>query len=153
MDRITITRVGELNDFLPTHRRHRTLDHPWPGRASIKDRLESIGVPHPEIGLLLKDRTPVDFGYLVQPNDTIHAYGLVDARELAFPPLLPPPEPRFVLNVHLGRLAEHLRLLGFDTLYRNDYDDPELAQTAGNERRILLTRDLGLLNRISVVHG
>ena len=58
-----------------------------------------------------------------------------------------------MLDVHLGRLAEYLRLLGFDTLYRNDYDDPELAEIAGRERRILLTRDLGLLKRSIVVYG
>jgi hypothetical protein len=72
---------------------------------------------------------------------------------MPFPPLLPPPALRFVLDQHLGRLAECLRLLGFDTLYRNDYHDPELAQIAHDEQRILLTRDLGLLKRSAVIYG
>jgi uncharacterized protein with PIN domain len=67
------------------------------------------------------------------------------------------PEPlrvsRFVLDVHLGKLARRLRLLGFDALYRNDYADAELARVAGVERRILLTRDRALLKRAMVTHG
>jgi uncharacterized protein with PIN domain len=60
---------------------------------------------------------------------------------------------RFVLDGHLGKLASYLRLLGFDTLYRNDYDDDELADTSSNQRRILLTRDRGLLKRNRVWFG
>jgi uncharacterized protein with PIN domain len=62
-------------------------------------------------------------------------------------------EPRFLLDTHLGKLAAHLRLLGFDTAYTNDASDPELARRSRAEGRILLTRDRGLLKRSSVVHG
>jgi uncharacterized protein with PIN domain len=62
-------------------------------------------------------------------------------------------EPRFVLDTHLGKLAGYLRLLGFDTLYRNDYDDATLAHISHDERRTLLTRDRGLLKRSMVTHG
>lgn len=58
-----------------------------------------------------------------------------------------------MLDVHLGRLASYLRILGFDTLYRNDYDDEELAAISCNDGRILLTRDRGLLKRSEVTHG
>ena len=36
-------------------------------------------------------------------------------------------------------------MLGFDTLYRNDYVDEELAHISSIEERILLTRDRGVL--------
>lgn len=145
---------GELNDFLPPERHHQRFSAQSVPRASIKDAIEALGVPHPEITLIVVNGTPVDFGYLVQPEDDICVY----PRALALAHnhdglLLPPPAPRFILDVHLGRLAEYLRLLGFDTLYRNDYDDPELAQVAGDEARILLTRDLGLLKRSRVLYG
>jgi len=52
-----------------------------------------------------------------------------------------------VLDTHLGRLAAYLRMLGFDSLYRNDYHDEELACISA------LTRDRGLLKRNIVVHG
>ena len=60
---------------------------------------------------------------------------------------------RFVLDTHLGKLARHLRMLGFDTLYRNDYDDATLAGLGCREKRILLTRDQGLLKRRIVTRG
>jgi uncharacterized protein with PIN domain len=44
-------------------------------------------------------------------------------------------------------------MLGFDTLYRNDFRDEELAQISSREERILLTRDQGLLKRSMVKHG
>jgi uncharacterized protein with PIN domain len=58
-----------------------------------------------------------------------------------------------VLDVHLGRLAAYLRMMGFDTLYQNRCTDECLAEVSHEERRILLTRDVGLLKRGSVTHG
>jgi uncharacterized protein with PIN domain len=62
-------------------------------------------------------------------------------------------EPRFVVDIHLGRLAAYLRMLGFDSLYDNEYEDETLANLSSSERRILLTKDRGLLKRSIVVHG
>jgi len=67
---------------------------------------------------------------------------------------VPAVEPiKFILDVHLGRLARWLRMLGFDTLYRNDYDDPEIVAIAVQEGRTILTRDLGIMKRRAVTHG
>ncbi len=118
---------GDLNDFLPRDRRDQPWHVPYAGRTSIKDAIEARGVPHPEIALILVNGAPADFAYLVQPNDEIEAYPADIRAALPWTPMLPPPAPRFVLDQHLGRLAERLRLLGFDTLYRNDYHDPELV--------------------------
>jgi uncharacterized protein with PIN domain len=98
----------------------------------------------------------VDFGYRVQVDDHIDVYGAAPAngeRQIGVlrPPLSPPL--RFVLDTHLGQLATYLRLLGFDALYRNDYDDAELAQISYVEKRVLLTRDRGLLKRKTVIYG
>lgn len=60
---------------------------------------------------------------------------------------------RFILDVHLGKLARWLRLLGFDTLYRNDYDDPEIVAIAAVEGRTVLTRDSGIIKRRAVRRG
>ena len=66
------------------------------------------------------------------------------------------PEPlrelQFVLDVHLGRLAAYLRLAGFDTVYRNNLDDAELAWIAAGGR-VLLTHDRELLKRRAVTRG
>jgi len=69
---------------------------------------------------------------------------------------LPCPDPaplRFVLDVHAGRLARWLRMLGFDAIWRNHFDDADLARISASEDRILITRDRGLLMRNEVRRG
>jgi hypothetical protein len=154
MPTVTIHCHAELNDFLPRDRQDTPFTVPWVDNGSIKNLIESVGVPHPEIGLFLVNGAAVDFTYLVQPGDQIEVYpDPVGAQHAA--PLLRPPltTTRFILDTHLGRLAGYLRMLGFDTLYRNDFDDPELARLAHDQVRILLTRDIGLLKRSLVIYG
>lgn len=43
-----------------------------------------------------------------------------------------------------------MRRFGFDTAYRNDYQDKEIVEKAVSEKRIILSRDLGLLMRKQV---
>jgi uncharacterized protein with PIN domain len=147
---------AELNDFLPPDRRQTDFVHPFEDRISVKDMIESLGVPHTEVELIVVEGHPVDFSYIVQDGDHISVYPVFEAVDIT--PLVrlrphPLREVRFVLDNHLGKLAAYLRLLGFDTLYRNDYDDEVLARLSVEERRILLTRDRGLLKRGDVTHG
>jgi uncharacterized protein with PIN domain len=156
MAELTFRFYAELNDFLPAERRGVTFRYPYPGRAAIKDVIEAVGVPHTEIDLILVNGRSVDFVYVAQPGDQVSVYPVFESLDISpLNRLRPQPlrESRFVLDTHLGRLASHLRLLGFDTLYRNDYGDEELARISSDERRILLTRDVGLLKRSLVTHG
>src|SRR5258708_5296242 len=152
MSRADFRFYAQLNDFLPPSRRQQTFTHNFDKSPSIKDMIESLGVPHTEVRLILVHGQPVDFNYHVQDGDSISVYPVFTHIDVA-PLVAAPTDLRFVLDVHLGRLASHLRMLGFDTLYRNDYDDPELARISRDEDRILLTRDLGLLKRSMVRHG
>lgn len=122
---------------------------------SVKDLIESVGVPHPEIALILVGGQPVGFDHLVEGGERVAVYPPFRSLDLAgVPTVAPPPaEPRFVLDVHLGTLARRLRLLGFDVWYRSDADDEELARVSVEEERILLTRDRGLLMRRAITHG
>ncbi len=154
MESVIVRCYAELNDFLPRDQRDGPLLVPCTGHESVKNLLEAIGVPHPEINALLVNDVAVDFSYLVQPGDRIAAYPFSTLLPVPTLPLRPPLALfRFILDTHLGRLAAYLRMLGFDTLYRNDYDDPELAQRSHDEQRILLTRDVGLLKRSLVIYG
>mgnify|MGYP001084246786 CR=1 FL=1 len=156
MKQATFRFYAELNDFLPPQKRQVAFSHPFEGRPSVKDLIEALGVPHTEVDLILANGESVDFSYIVQDGDRISVYPVFEAFDIT-PILRVRPKPlrvvRFVLDTHLGRLAAYLRLLGFDTLYRNDYGDEELARTSREERRILLTRDRGLLKRSMVTHG
>ena len=156
MSKASFRFYAELNDFLPSERRQVSFVHNFDARTSIKDMIESLGAPHTEIELILVNGHAVDFAYAVQDGDQISVYPVFESIDVA--PVIrlrPDPlrDPHFVLDQHLGKLAGYLRLLGFDTLYRNDYDDAELAQISSTEHRTLLTRDRGLLKRSMVTHG
>jgi uncharacterized protein with PIN domain len=146
----------ELNDFLPPVRRKQTFEHEFDGTPSVKDRIEALGVPHTEVDLILVDEVSVDFGHLLRGGERVAVYPTFERLDLTgVTKLRPRPlrEPTFVLDVNLGRLAGYLRLLGFDTRYRNDFADLELVDISLAEHRIVLTRDRGVLKRSALTHG
>jgi uncharacterized protein with PIN domain len=138
----------ELNDFLPLSKKDRAFPYCFTENPSVKHLIEALGVPHPEVGQVLVNDHAVAFNYRVQDGDRVEVHP---------PALLAAPynggEPRFVLDNHLGKLATYLRILGFDTLYANDYQDERLAEIANRYDRILLTRDRHLLMRKAVTYG
>jgi len=147
---------AELNDHLPVGQQHKSIEKQFSGPGTVKDMIESFGVPHPEVELIVANGASVDFSYTVQNGDRIGVYPMFESVDIT-PELRVRPqalrEPKFVLDVHLGKLAAYLRMLGFDTFYRSCYSDPELVQISSDEHRILLTRDRGLLKHGAITHG
>ncbi len=148
--------LGLLNDFLPRHWRHRPRPYRFNGHPGIKDPIEALGVPHSEVAAILVNGRPVDFRYQLRPLDRVYVHP-VGERLPALPlpalrPTLPEP-PRFVVDVNLGKLARWLRLLGFDTSWRNHWNDRQVVERAVAEERIILTRDRRLLFRRVIEHG
>ena len=147
---------AELNDFLPPERRFTSFDYSFNDAQTVKHLIESLGVPHTEVDLVLVNGRSVDFSVNVADGDRVGVYPVFESFDISSVTRVRPEplrHPRFVLDAHLGRLAAYLRMLGFDTLYRNDFRDEELARIAAEERRILLTKDRGLLKRSEVTHG
>jgi uncharacterized protein with PIN domain len=146
----------ELNDFLPPERRKVSFRQEFSGRVSIKGMIESLGVPHPEVELILVNGESVGFSYRVRDADRISVYPVFESLDVS-PLLRLRPHPlrrtRFVVDANLGRLARYLRLLGFDTLYRADNGAAEILRVASSESRIVLTRDRRLLMRGAITHG
>ncbi len=147
---------AELNDLLPPERRFTEFAYDFLDAGTVKDRIESFGVPHTEVDLVIVNGLSRGFDWRVEDGDRISVYPVFESLDIAgLTRLRPEPlrEPRFVLDVHLGKLAAYLRMAGFDTLYRNCYSDEELASVSSGEHRILLTRDVGLLKRSEITHG
>lgn len=150
--RIHLRVHGELADLAGGR------DHDVPATAprSVKDLVEAAGVPHPEVDVVLVDGVPVGFDHQVTGGEHVEVHPPGGTIDVPPPQRLwpdPPTPRRFVLDVHLGTLTRRLRLLGFDCWYRTDADDPELADVAVTQGRILLTRDRQLLMRRDVRHG
>ena len=156
MAQATFTFHDALNFFLPRRQKNQTITQEFNWRGTIKDMIESIAPPHPEIELIIVNGKSVDWDTIVQDGDVVDVYPDFDAVELPDKVQLLPPyqgKPKFILDTHLGRLAAYLRMMGFDTLYRNDYEDDVLAEVSATENRILLTRDVGVLKRGIVTYG
>lgn len=146
----------ELNDFLPADRRKRSFSCTFSKDATVKQAVEALGVPHTEIEVILVNGESVDFSHRVEEGDRISVYPMFEAIDVRPVLLLRPKplrDPRFVADVHLGRLARYLRMLGFDTLYENARIDRELVRISVDERRVLLTRDRELLMQREITHG
>lgn len=156
MKKIFIRFYEELNDFLPEDTRKKRFEHPFKNNPSVKDLIESLGVPHVEIDLILVNGKSVGFAYRVKNNDDISVYPVFESFDIGEVQHLrsrPLREKKFILDVHLGTLAKYLRILGFDTLYENNYSDDQIVEYALREERTILTKDRGILKRNNVTRG
>ncbi len=155
-DQVELRFYAELRDLLPRRYRDGRTSHELIETQSVKDLIESYGVPHTEVELILANDVSVGFDYRPRAGDRISVYPVFEAFDVR-PLVRLRPEPlretRFVLDGHLGKLARRLRLLGFDCLYATDTGDGDLVEISLRERRILLTRDRFLLRRRSITHG
>lgn len=146
----------ELNDFLLPAQRKRSLEYRFQGHPGIKDPIEAFGVPHTEVDLIVVNGESVGFDYQLRPGDRVAVYPMFESFDIS--PLVklrekPLRRTAFVLDVNLGKLARRLRMLGFDALYDNRYEDAEVADIAAAEGRIVLTRDRRLLFAKRITHG
>jgi uncharacterized protein len=153
---VDLRAYAELNDFLPPEVRGTTTRRAFRPHQTVKDVIEAAGIPHTEVDLVVIDGEPVSFSHRPSAGDRLAVYPVFETLDIApVARLRPAPlrEPRFVVDVNLGRLARVLRLIGFDVRFDPHLDDEALAEISRAEHRILLTRDRGLLKRRDVTHG
>jgi hypothetical protein len=123
---------------------------------SVKDAIESAGVPHTEVDLILVDGVSVGFERLLTGGERVAVYPMFEALDVSPLVRLRPRalrDPRFVADVHLGKLARHLRMAGFDTLWDSGWDDERIVGESLAGRRTILTRDKAMLRRREVERG
>lgn len=147
---------AELVDFLPRHLRRGECIYRFNGRPAVKDAIEAQGIPHTEVDLIVLNGKSAGFRHPLHDGDRVAVYPVFEQFDIS--PVVrlrdaPLRQTAFILDVHLGKLARILRLLGFDALYRTDYDDPEIIRIALAEHRIILTRDRRLLYDRRITHG
>lgn len=153
---VTIRFYAELNDFL--HRDHvqKAVEYRYKGRITVREAIESMGVPHSAVDLVLINGNPAGFSHHLQQGDYISVYPVFETFDISTvngnrrKPLR---ITRFVIDAHLGKLARQLRLLGFDSVYYPGIEDDEIIRISLDENRIILTRDRALLKSSKVMHG
>jgi uncharacterized protein with PIN domain len=132
------------------------ITYPLKRRASIKDIVESFGVPHTEVGSIRVGGKPEDFTFVPAAAATVSVQPIQPPFDVTRPSLLRPvalPDNRFIADVNVGKLAQLMRVVGLDTLYGNSFNDAHIAAVAETEGRIVLSKDTGLLKRRQVAFG
>jgi uncharacterized protein len=146
----------ELNDFLPFEKRKVRFGHKFLDRTSVKDMIESLGVPHSEIDLILVNGSSVDFSHIICDGDDISVYPVFESTDISKIQHLresPLRNPKFILDVHLGKLARYLRMTGFDSWYSNSNTKDGIIKISLLEKRTILTKDRNLLKNNAITHG
>ncbi len=136
---------GKTNDFLPLQKRKKWFECPFRGNPAIKDTIESLGVPHVEVAAIAVNGRLKTFSYHLKNGDRVRVFSQSK--------MISGKNPRFILDSHLGKLARYLRLLGFDTLYDRNVTDRQIVENVRKSRRIVLTRDIGLLKNKIITKG
>lgn len=153
---ITISLSEGLQDLLRHGLNGAEIEYRLARRASIKDIVESLGIPHTEVGAIRVDGRETDFGFIPESGQRIRVSEIATPFDVTRPARLRPepiPTVRFVVDVNVGRLAALLRLTGFDTAYENRLRDKQIAELAHRESRIVLSKDRALMKRSKIVFG
>jgi uncharacterized protein with PIN domain len=145
---------GDLNFFVGSTRRGGTVQRFLGEKTSVKDVIESCGVPHPEVDLILVNGRAVGFDHGLDHSVEIEVFPVLTQDPYFKENRLQVPRwKRFIVDGHLGKLARNLRLLGFDVAYHRQAQDRQLLEIMASENRALLTRDRRLLMHSIVRHG
>lgn len=134
----------------------RVVSYPLKRRASIKDIVESLGVPHTEIGELRAGGLRPGWEYIPAGGERLEAESIFSPFDVTRPcPLRPNPLPdlRFICDVNVGKLAVLMRMIGADAWMENDWDDADIAAAAQKFGRVVLSKDSGLLKRKQIEFG
>jgi uncharacterized protein with PIN domain len=145
---------GDLDFFLGSKAGTGVIERRLREKTSIKDVIESCGVPHPEIDVILVNGQAVRFNLTVSDDVEVDVFPVgIDPTFSTEKRLQITGITRFVSDGHLGRLTRNLRLLGFDVAYDQKADDRQLLDVMTHDKRALLTRDRRLLMHSVVQHG
>lgn len=142
--------VGSLQDFIATD--SPSVEMTFELSPSVKDLIESKGIPHTAIFKLKVNGRQKTLDYNLQDGDEVKPFPFELVDEKQWDPIYSRPT-AFIADVHLGKLVKTLRLLGFDTAYNKSWDDPTIIHKSNGQRRMILTRDLDLLKNGATRYG
>ncbi len=91
MTAVTFIFRNYLKDMLTKERgAHPSFQHDFDRKASLKDVIESLGIPHPVIDKLTVNSTEVGFDYILRDKDIVEATPLTPPVNPFVPTILRP---------------------------------------------------------------
>ncbi|HOP46859.1 MAG TPA: Mut7-C RNAse domain-containing protein [Desulfobacteraceae bacterium] len=156
MPKVTLRFYEELNHFLKKDRRKTDFQVDYDNNRSIKDMIESLGVPHTEVDLILKNGESVDFSYIIKDGDRFSIYPAFESLNISKVTRLrkiPLRRTEFIADINIGDIVRYMRALGFDVFFDPLLTIREIIEISGRENRIILTKSRRLLKFSDVTHG
>jgi len=153
---ISVRFYAELNDFLKTSLRYREFNWTYKGEIKVKGAVESLGVPHSAVDMVLVNGCPAGFQRRLKHGDHLSVFPQFETFDISGISKVrkkPLRNSCFIVDAHLGKLLRDLRMLGFDSTFAGNLPDEKIIETATTEKRIILTRDRELLKSDKVDHG
>ena len=139
-----------------TRDKRREVQYRLDRRASIKDIVESLGVPHTEVGSFRLRERRLYWDYIPSGGERLRVESIVPPFDVTSPGYLRPdplPDLKFICDVNVGKLAVLLRMIGADAWMENEWDDACIAAAAQKFGRVVLSKDSGLLKRKQIEFG
>jgi len=146
----------EFNCFKRRNNKGLEIVYPLKSKTSIKNIIESLGVPHTEIGKIVAADKEVDFNYIPANSQNITVLPIIPPFDVTMPSVLRPKplqKIRFIVDVNVGKLALLLRMLGLDAEYSPKFSDKDILSFCQKEKRIVLSKDIGLLECKQIIFG
>ena len=146
----------DLQTLLPGKRAAKVLKYALTRRASLKDIIESQGIPHTEVAQILLKKKELGFGFnpvggeeidILPFSDEISVFTSTMLRSQPFCSL------KFMVDINARKLARNLRIIGIDTTMVPVARLVEIGSIATSQQRILITRNRELLKCNTVIHG
>ena len=153
---LTLTFHDSLAGLLNKDIRHGRIQYALNRRASIKDIIESLGIPHTEIGKIIVHGAETGFDYLPSLDVAIHIHPMTRAVVASLPNTLWQERwsfDAFMVDVNVMKLARNLRIAGFDTTIVPELDLVDIGAVASEQERVILTRNRQLLKCSTVMFG
>lgn len=155
---LSLTFVGDTRELLKKKWQHaEPVRYPLCRRASIKDIIEALGLPHTEVGLIKTEAGgELDFSYIPERQESLFIHPLS-----AGPPvtskskLRPHPLQKitFLTDINIGKLARLLRMAGIDAATAAGRTIGEIADESATSSRIMLSTNRDLLKQSTITFG
>ena len=125
-------------------------------RASIKDIVEAVGVPHTEICRLVYSGNEISFHYIPSGDEEILIYPFDKQNNWRAPSVLRP-QPfdrlKFLVDMTALKLARNLRMAGLDTATVVGKKLKDIVKMASSEKRIVITKNRELVKIGDLLYG
>ncbi|HET6558840.1 MAG TPA: Mut7-C RNAse domain-containing protein [Prolixibacteraceae bacterium] len=145
MNQVAFRFYEELNDYLPENMRKVWIESAVNKGCTVGEKIHAYGLPLDEVDLVLVNQQSRGFDYPLMDGDRVSVYPqfeLLNVSETTQVREKALRNPRFICDVHLGKLCKYLRMLGWDTHYSNQYTPEDIIGLAKEENRMILSRNV-----------